>query len=99
MDDSAVVHASNSLRKPKEEAKLKTIAKEICDGMFSGAVSWQNKVKGKNGGWVPHCKMLEVIQGLLDNGAKTTRGMLNKLLKSYVKPAEISVEEAPVGAP
>jgi predicted secreted protein len=43
--------------------------------------------------------MSEVLQGLLDNGANTTRDALDKLLKKYVKPAAISVEEAPARAP
>jgi len=42
--------------------------------------------------------MTEVLQGLLDNGAKATRNSINQLLKKYMKPAGISAE-APAGAP
>jgi hypothetical protein len=66
--------------------------------MISGAVSRLYEAKEKNGGRLPHRLLSEVLQGLLDNGAKTTRDTINKRLKRYVRPAGISVE-APAHVP
>jgi hypothetical protein len=92
MDDSADDYANNALKKRKEELRRKAKAKEFRDGMIDGAVSELHEAQEKNGGRLPHRLMSEVLQGLLDNGAKATRDSINKRLKRYVKPAGISVE-------
>jgi hypothetical protein len=98
MDDTAE-YARNALRKRRDEAKRKVIAKEFCDGMISGAVTQLYEAQEKNGGRLPHRKMDEVLLGLLDNRAKATRSMLSKRLKSYARPAGIGAEaRAPLAA-
>jgi hypothetical protein len=106
MDETAVDYARNALRKRKDETRRKVVAKEFLDGMVSGAVSKLHKAQEKNGGRLPYGRMSEVLQGLLDNGAKATKHSLDYLLKHYVKPAGISAEapvaisvEAPAHAP
>jgi hypothetical protein len=82
MDESDVAHAINALKKQKEEKRRKVRAKEVRKDLISGA-----DAKEKNGGRLPHQEMSEVLQGLRDNGANTTRNTLNHLLKRYVRPA------------
>ncbi len=89
MDDS--IRAMHALKRQKEEKRRKTQAKEIVDRMISGAVSILNKAKEKNGGRLPHNKMINIIQGLQDNGVHTSRSILNKLLKTYYVKAVITV--------
>jgi hypothetical protein len=78
MDDSNAAIALNSLKKRKEGKRRKVIAKEIYDNMISAAMSrLRRQAMEKNGGRLPHRKMLEVLQGLEDNGAHMTRHKLN----------------------
>jgi hypothetical protein len=55
--------------------------------MISGAVSRLSDAKEKNGGGLQHQEMSEILQGLRDNGATTTRNALNHLLRRHVRPA------------
>jgi hypothetical protein len=88
----ASLRSMTAFKRRKEEKRRKTVAKEILDGVFSGAVARLSEAKEKNGGRLPQGKMTEVIQGLRDIGVHTTRDVLNKLLQKYVKPV-ISVNE------
>jgi hypothetical protein len=90
MDDP--VRALTALKRRKEVARRKIVAKELIDSLFSGAVTRLHKVKEENGGRLPFGKMSEAIQGLCDIGVHTTRNVLNKLLQKYVKPS-ITVNE------
>jgi phage terminase small subunit len=106
MDESADDYARNVLRKRKDETRRKVVAKEFLDDMVTSAVSKLHEAQKKNGGRLPYGRMAEVLQGLVDNGAKATKHSLNYLLKHYVKPAGISAEapvaiseEAPAHAP
>jgi hypothetical protein len=64
--------------------------------MLAKAVSGLYEAKQKNGGRLPHLKMAEVLQGLLDNGANANRDMLNQRLKRYKKPPAGISPEAPL---
>jgi hypothetical protein len=92
MDDPK--HAMNALRRRQDDTRRKSDAKKTRELILSQAASELIQARDDNGGRLPHKKMGQVIQSLLDNGVKVTRDVMNNAIRreEAMGPRQVPLE-------